>query len=206
MKDVKTKPKNGPWGRLQSKGQKRAFTEEQVQLIRANLEMQKTYPGHRGAIREVALLETALSTCLRSSDLLALRVSEVLAGGRIVDKIPVKQKKTGKVILVPLRERARLALMAWIQQDGLVNNVRLFDFSRQYYGDIVKTWARMVHADPRTYSTHSMRRTHPTHVYLKTHNAAAASRMLGHDDLAQTIHYLSVGVTEAHKLAEEHEI
>lgn len=196
---AKTKAKHGPWGRLQSKGQKRAFSEEQVQLIRATLDI-------RGEIMQRALLELAISTSLRSSDLLPLRVADVLSVNGIVDSLPIKQRKTGKVVLARVNQKARERLLAWIQDGGLTKDARLFAFSRQTYGTLVKGWANIAHADPRFYSTHSMRRTAPTHVFKKTKNAAAAARMLGHTNLAETIAYLGVDTDEAHKLAEEHDI
>lgn len=182
-----------------SRGQKKPFNEGQVQLLRGSLTIAKK-------TMHLALLETAISTCLRASDLLSLTVVQVQTVNGIVDGLPLKQKKTQRVVLARFGARARAALHAWIAEAGLKGEQRLFKLSRQRYAEIVKHWATLVHADPRYYSTHSLRRTAPAHVYRKTHNAAAAARMLGHADLAETIAYLGIDVEAAHKLAEEHEL
>ena len=186
--------------RAQSVGQKRPFTQEQVQLIRANLEAKEE-------VMQLALLETSISTCLRSSDLLALTAGQVLGvGGGIADKLPIRQQKTGDVVLARLNERARRALSLWVVKADFRASDRLFPFTRQNYGRIIKDWARLAHVDPKHYSTHSMRRTHPAHLYHKTKNVKAAQILLGHSSIAHTGAYLGVDEDTAHNLAEEHEV
>ena len=195
-----TKQKIARGTRVQSEGKKRPFTAEQGQLIRANLEAKKD-------VMQLALFETALCTCLRASDLLALTGSKVAdIDWSVAHKIPVKQKKTGDVVLVRLSQRARVRIGDWVEKGKIGPAFRLFDFSRQYYGRLVKEWARMAHVDPKNYSTHSMRRTHPTHVYNQTKNVKAAQEMLGHSSIAHTGAYLGMDTEAAHHLAEEHDL
>jgi integrase len=199
-----TTKKRPGWG-TQSIGQKRPFTPTQVQLIRHTLTEHAKSVAHpriaSDSIMYLALLETALSTCLRSVDLLALRAGDVAGGS-----FPLKQRKTGRVMMVRLNRRSQEALAAWVGRANLGPNDKLFNFDRQTYGEIVKDWAVLVRADPKHYSTHSMRRTTPAHIYKQTGNVKAAAELLGHANIGNTGVYLGIGTEEAHKLAEEHEI
>lgn len=194
--------------RAQSKGQKRPFTQEQVQLIRMSLTARLTYPGSRGSAQQLALLETAISTCLRASDLLALTVDDVAGPVMALrpDTVAVKQQKTKRVVSTRLGAKAVQALHRWITEANLGPRDRLFKFTRQYYGRIVKDWARLAHVEPRHYSTHSMRRTQPAHLYKRTNNVKAAAELLGHTNVAHTGAYLGLSTEDAHKLATEHEV
>jgi integrase len=178
----------------QGGGVKRPFTTEQLQLIRANL-------SAMGERMQLALLETAVSTCLRSSDLLALRW-ETLSGP--VEAFDVKQKKTGDIVTVELSTKARVALDYWLEHGG-AESARVFPVGREQYARIVKEWARMAHCNPKHYSTHSLRRTQPSHLYKMTGNLKAASVLLGHRSLAHTTKYLGVETQDALKLRRENE-
>jgi site-specific recombinase XerD len=184
--------------RPQSIGQKRPFTREQVQLIRVNLLAQTGTIGWR----QMALFELAISTCLRASDLLRLTVGEVARQ----EKVPVMQKKTRRVVLAVVSGEAQAAVHALVEERNLGPKDRLFPFSREFYGQLVKDWARLAHLDPRHYSTHSMRRTKPAHIYRMTKNVRVAQELLGHTDLSHTGAYLGIGVDEAHEISEEHKL
>lgn len=201
---AKATPKNDRRGGAQSIGQKKAFTAEQIQLIRYKVTEGTKGFGGGGYLRRLALLETALSTCLRSVDLLALTVADVDHGK--ADAFILKQKKTGKVMRVRLSTKARVAIHAMIQAENLGPQHRLFRYDRQDYALIVKGWAIDLGLNPKHYSTHSMRRTTPAHLYKKTGNVKAAAELLGHADVSNTGAYLGIGTEEAHQLAGEHEI
>lgn len=189
--------------RTQSKGRKRPFTQEQVQLIRMSL-------SARSEVMQLALLEMAISTCLRAGDLLALKVSDILGsghgGGPIASVFPLKQQKTSRVMSVRLSRRAQDCIYAWIGRANLGPNDRLFKFTRQHYGRLVKDWARAAHLDAKHYSTHSMRRTQPSHLYKRTNNVMAAAELLGHANPTHTGAYLGMTTETAHALTEENEV
>ncbi len=178
-----------------------------MQLIRASLRA-------LGDHMQLALFETALSTCLRSSDLLALRFDQLLssplgAPEGIANRIDVKQQKTGNVIPVIISENARAALMAykaWIDESETGWKGRVFRIEREHYARYVKEWAKLAHLDPRYYSTHSMRRTRPSHIFSKTRNVKVAAELLGHADLSHTGAYLGLDTEDAFKVAEEHDL
>lgn len=203
----KASAKRGTWGGARTKGKKRPFTEEQVQLIRASLRAGKE-------LFQLALFETALSTCLRSSDLLALRFDQVISaplGSQpgIATRIDVKQIKTGRVAPVLLGERAREALWAyklWLDENETGHDGRIFRLNREQYALVVKEWAKIARADPRYYSTHSMRRTRPAHVYGRTKNVKVAAELLGHTNMGHTGAYLGLDTEDAFRIAEENDL
>lgn len=197
---------------VQSIGQKRPFTRDDLQLIRAALKARTKDDDPqvvRNAVREIALLEVALSTCLRSSDLLKLTVDDVTFGPTVMRTMNVQMRKTSRVLNVSINDKAAAALTAWIallREESPGYHDRLWTFRREHYGDIVKTWAGYAQLDPKHYSTHSLRRSTPSHIYDKTKNAAACAKLLGHTALAHTMAYLGVGTKEAQELKEQHEL
>lgn len=195
--------KTTAWNRGKAVGKMRPFTEKQVQLIRDALTA-------KGPVAHLALFETALSTALRASDLLKLHVRDVLGSdGNVIDRLWVRQKKTSKPVCVDLTDKARTALRDYIHQDhtsGLHPDELLWKFGRLRYSQIIKGWAEYAHADPRLYSTHSMRRTLPAHIHAKTGTPAHAQRILGHSSLAHTAAYLGIEDAEVRDVKKLYEM
>jgi integrase len=186
-------PKIGGWNKGKAVGAKRPFTLEQVQLIRGLLRA-------KGDLRELALFEAGISFVLRSSDLLNIRADDVLSRGQVVEGFDVRQQKTGRNVHVSLSDEARDALSAYIAKEDLSGTDKLWRFGRLRYAQIVKDWARMVNADPRFYSTHSIRRTYPSFIYKQTGSHEVARQLLGHESLARTAVYLGIEQEETHAL------
>ena len=190
---TKKRGKSGGWNKGVGVGPKRAFTLEQVQLIRATLDAV-------GDKRELALFETGISTVLRSSDLLSLRVSDVMAEGGVIDSFHVRQGKTQRNVLVSLSDKAKVALAAYITEVDLDPCDKLWKIGRLRHSQLVKKWARMAYTDPRFYSTHSIRRTTPTYIHKETGSHEIPRKLLGHVNLARTATYLGVEDVEAHAI------
>ena len=202
----------GGWNRGKVVGKKRPFSAEQVQMIRYALDQ-------RGDVRGLAIFETALSTMLRSSDLLALTVGDVMDGAGVATAFEVRQQKTGgPAVKCSLSERARKALEAYLAEEGLTvpfpanwpqRALWLGDgrkLTRLRYAAIVKDWAKLVHADPKYYGTHSMRRTMAAHVYKQTQDTETVRQLLGHASVASTSSYLDVSRDQALDVKRKHEL
>ena len=192
-------PKIGGWNRGKTIGRMRPFTLEQVQLIRAAL-------AAKNDLRGLSLFEVGISTMLRSSDLLSLCVNDVMSEGRIIETFDVRQKKTRGVVGVSLSSPAAAALLAYIAAAGLRSEGRLWKFGRLRHSQMVKAWARMAYADPRFYSTHSIRRTYPTHIHKVTGSHEIPRQLLGHSSLMATVSYLGVDKEEALAVKKLHEM
>lgn len=198
---AKTKPR----------GQMQPFSRDDVSAIRQKL-------AARGTRRDLALFEVAVSTLLRGSDLVRLRVSDVTnARGELADTVSVRQKKTGKAVTVPLSQTATTALAALIAEQGLTGDAYLFTsqsnsgkglpLSTTAFRVLAKGWADLAgYTDTRRFSGHSLRRTRAAIIYRETRDIAACSKLLGHSSVAHTAAYLNVGAEEAISLSRRFEI
>lgn len=186
------------------RGSMRPFKPEQVALIEAQLRNLDRW-------RDLALLRMAVDSLLRASDLVKIKVSDILDHkGAVVLRGQVLMRKTKKPIRFAISENTRLVLNQWLvmNQNGL--NGWLFPgretnthLSVVQYRKIVKTWVRALGLDPRHYSTHSLRRTKATELYRQTHNIKAVSLLLGHTDTNVTSRYLGIESEDALELADK---
>lgn len=191
----------GGWNRGKKVGQKRPFTPEQVSVIRYAMK------GSGASLRDVALFEVALSTMLRSSDLLELAIGDVIDSGGIVETIELQQKKSRRGVVAHLSEKAQDALVDYINGERaahgdlpLLRNLWLSNgrkLRRVKYSSIIKGWARLAHLDPKHYGTHSMRRTMASHVFEETKDHETVRQLLGHASIASTSTYLNVSSGKA---------
>jgi site-specific recombinase XerD len=187
----------GGWNRGIKVGQKRPFSAEQISIIRYAMQAQGA------SLRDVALFETALSTMLRSSDLLSLTVGHVLDGDGVVESFEWRQKKSKRGVTVHLSKRARDALRDYLAEVGdcpLTRNLWLTNgrkLSRIGYANIIKGWAVLAHLDPKHYGTHSMRRTMAAHIFEETKDHETVRQLLGHASISSTSAYLNVSSGKA---------
>ena len=185
-------------------GRKAPFTQADIAAIRTKLAL---------GSRDRALLETALCTALRASDLLRLRRVDVEdAAGTIRARVVVGQQKTRKGVEVNLGPAAA-ALAAHIAAARLAPEAPLFSAHRrrraqpltvEAFRSLVKTWADMAgHRDVSKYAAHSTRRTLAAKVYARSKDVGAVRHLLGHASTAATAAYLGVDVDAALDLALE---
>ena len=158
------------------------------------------------------LLNLSVDLMLRSSDLLSLRVKDVInERGSIKTEVKVKQKKTGKTTLnIPLSKNSLDVIKKHLvdkEQDDFIFMGQMGHFMRkpicsQQYARIVKGWMKKLGVeDTSEYSTHSMRKTKPSVIYDKTHNVDAVRRLLGQQSVTATSSYLGVTDNSALELA-----
>jgi integrase len=194
-----------PWNKGQSVGQRKPFTPDQVRLIREILRAE-------GNLRDLALFCVAIDTMLRASDLLKLKVSDVVEGldGKIKSEFPVQQQKTTQPTVVALTPNSQDTLVRWIRESGKLSWDYLFTglrksknrpISDSQYRKLVKTWAKLARLDPGEYSTHSLRRTKASLIYQATNNPEVVRQLLGHTSIASTSAYLNIGKKEALEIA-----
>lgn len=201
----KAVPKRRPWNAGRSVGQKPPLTAMQVSEIRALLV--KT-----GSLRDLALFTTAIDSMLRASDLLALRIGDVLdSTGSIRTTISIRQSKTNNPVKFALMPETRTILRRWIGVHPCrKSNQPLFpgqslteSLSRRHYQRIVKKWMASINTCPTDYGTHSIRRTKASIIYAKTGNIEAVRILLGQKSIASTTYYLGVSESAAIGLASE---
>ena len=182
---------------------KKPLNEQQVKTLR-KIVIDK--PLHE------LLLKLSVDLMLRSSDLLSLRVKDVINdSGSVKTEVKVKQKKTGKTTLnIPLSKNSIDAIKKYLmdkEQDDFIFMGQMGHFMRkpicsQQYARIVKGWMKKLGLeDTSEYSTHSMRKTKPSVIYDKTHNVDAVRRLLGQSSVTATSSYLGVTDNSALELA-----
>lgn len=126
-------------------------------------------------MRDLALLNMALDSKLRDSDLIKLKVSDVACGHSVSGRATMLQQKTGSPVQFELTKGTREAVAAWIKMAHLRNSDYLFQsrigssrhISARQYNRIFHGWIDTLGLNGTLYSRHSMRRTKPYLIYKK---------------------------------------
>lgn len=185
-------------------GVRKPFRLEEIRRIRTRLEIENS-------LMQLALLNLAIDSKLRASDLLSLRVCDVSSQGRIFSRAKHTQRKTDIEVQFEITTRTQQSLMKWILISALDASDFLFPSQRReqqpisysYYRSLVRKWASDLGLDSHLYGTHSMRRTKATLVYAKTKNIRVVQLLLGHTKVDNTIRYLGVELEDALLLSED---
>lgn len=138
-------------------GVKKPFRLEEIWRIRTRLEIENS-------LMQLALLNLAIDSKLRSSDLLPLRVCDISSQDRIFNRVKHIQRKTDIEVQFEITTRTQQSLMKWILIASLSSNDFLFPSQRRkqqpisysYYRCLVRKWASNLGLDPNLYGTHSM--------------------------------------------------
>lgn len=124
-------------------GQKRPFKLEDIWRIRTRLEIEHN-------VRDLALLNLALDSKLRSCDLLSMKVFDISCAGVIQSRVRRTQSKTGREVQFEISAKTQQSLSKWIFQNSLGPNDYLFPSPRRsgkpmsyaYYSSIIKKWVK----------------------------------------------------------------
>lgn len=198
-----------PWNKGQLVGQKTPLTRSQVWDIRRNLEVKEQW-------RDLALFSVAIDTMLRASDLLALKVGDLVDDdNKPKYQLVTKQQKTGNAVTVELSKYARDAIEMWLK----ANPKSRFDYiftglkghlnkpiSRVQYSKLIKEWVRAIRLPSDDYSTHSLRRTLPALIYEETQNIEVVRQLLGQSSVQATSHYLNINQKQSLDIARKFRI
>lgn len=185
-------------------GMKRPFKLEEIWRIRTRLELEND-------IMQLALLNLAIDSKLRASDLLKLHVYDISSQGVISERVHCIQQKTGTDVHYEITPRTQQSISRWIYSASLQASSFLFPSERRegqpisysFYRSIIRSWAVKLGLNADYYGTHSMRRTKATLIYARTKNIRAVQILLGHSKLDNTIRYLGVELEDALKLSEQ---
>jgi integrase len=196
-----------PWNKGKLIGQKPPLKLREIWAIRIRLQLKKE-------TRELAIVNLAIDSKLRSCDLVKLKVRDVYHGNGIPPRAMVLQQKTQQPVQFEITEQTRDALKNWISHKQLCSDDYLFrsrinrsnHLSTRQYARIVHKWAEMIGLDTLLYGTHSLRRTKATLIYRKTKNLRAVQLLLGHTKLESTVRYLGIEVDDALEMAEQTEV
>ena len=157
MDESSSRPERGrPWKKGRLLGQKAPLKVSEVWAIRVR-------PQLTDRARDLALLDLAIDSKLRSRDLVGLRVRDIFHGDHIAPRAVVMQRKTGRPVQLEITEPTRRAVSNRVTRAGLRADDILFPsrcrwtehISTRQHARIVKSWIREIGLDPTAYGTHS---------------------------------------------------
>jgi integrase len=157
---IKCNPDQIPWNKGKLVGQKLPLKLQEIWAIRIRLQL-------ANRCRDLALFNLAIDSKLRACDLLCLRVSDVMVGGRIGSRAMIMQRKTQRRVQFEITARTREAVTDWMQIAELCASSYLFPsqlhsslhLSTRQYSRMVESWVAGIGLDSTAYGTHSLRRT-----------------------------------------------
>ena len=149
------------------------------------------------------LLNIGCDAMLRSSDLLSLKVKDVVnEDGSIKEAVKVRQKKTKNFTLViSLSKYSHDVIKKYLLDKepeswifvGNKSHYTKSPITQKQYSRIVKSWVSSLGiSNVGDYSTHSIRRTKSSLIYQKTQNVEVCRRLLGHANITATSAYLGI--------------
>ena len=163
----------------------RLFAEVQARLARV--------PVQANALRLAALLELLYGSGLRASELVALDVRAIAPDRPFI----ILTGKGEKDRLVPISDRARAAVAAWLPHRPQGSNWLFPSGKRQHLTRIrlyqlIKELAAAAGLNPDRISPHVLRHAFATHLLEGGADLRAVQMMLGHADISTTEIYTHV--------------
>lgn len=177
----------------------RPLNDQEVKLVTMSF-------GGKYATRDKALFLLGLKSGFRISELLSLRLCDVLQAGRMVDRITVqrrhmKKKTESRTIL--LHPEAKEALDKWINELNANGHIAadtfIFRSRKGRNRPITRMHAWRILKEAYTSNemngklgTHSMRKTFADRIYDKLdRDLVKTQKALGHRNINSTVQYLS---------------
>ena len=96
-------PRQTPWNKGKLIGSKPPLRNKDVWSIRTKLQVEKR-------TRDLAMFNLAIDSKLRGCDVVSLRVEDVAPHGMTVDRVTVRQRKTGHPVRFEISEQTRDAV------------------------------------------------------------------------------------------------
>lgn len=165
-------------------------------------------------IRDLALFDLAIDSKLRGCDLVALRVTDLVAGSSVRRRGMVLQQKTNRPVHFEITDQTRSSLASWLAKRGTRPDDWLFPsrqaagehLSTRQYARLLEQWVELLGLERSAYGTHSLIRTKVSLLYRKTGNLRACQLLLEHRKLESTVRYLGVELDDALELSDALEI
>ncbi len=160
--------------------------------------MKKCLKGQ--STRDYLMFMIGISSALRISDILNLKVSDVWDENKIVPSIKVREKKTDKAKTFPVTKNLEGAIKTYIQEyNPIASDTYLFasrkgsntPITRQQAHVIISNAAKAVGITD-IISTHSMRKTWGYWAYKSGVSLALIMEALNHANIKETKRYLGI--------------
>jgi len=151
--------------------------------------------------RDYLLFLIGINTGLRISDLLKLRMGDMISGKKIKDYTIIREKKTGKEKKFMLNNNVKKALKEYMDQGYITESEDYLFKSRKGVKPItgVQAWqilnkaARSVGINDRI-GTHTLRKTFGYHAYQQGTDITLLQKVFNHSAPSITLRY--IGITQ----------
>jgi len=155
-------------------------------------------------LRDYAVIDLMFECFLRVSEVLELRVGDVLPDGRVI----CRRKKGSKDNILPVRNRDVWALiMAACRKRGDRAALLFDNYSRRTLDWRIKRYCSIVGIPPEKAHAHAMKHTACQHTMDETDgNIMAVKALAGHSDIGSTLRYADLTTEEALTIRTEYEL
>lgn len=152
------------------------------------------------SLRDFCLFVLGINSGLRISDLLKLKISDVIENNKLKDRIRLREKKTNKFKDFPLSENAKSALKDYLKERKHTDDEPLFK-SRKNNGFLLRQQAYRIINDvaksigiKEKIGTHTLRKTFGYHAYNNGYDVAIIQKLFNHSSTSVTLKY--IGITQ----------
>lgn len=154
-------------------------------------------------LRDFAIIDLMFECFLRVSEVLALRVGDILPDGRVV----CRRLKGSRDNILPIRNRDALALVLTACEKRKDRAALLFDnVSRRTLDWRIKKYGHMAGLPPEKCHAHALKHTACQITMDETDgNIMAVKTLAGHSDIGSTLNYADITTDEALDIRERHE-
>jgi integrase/recombinase XerD len=172
----------------------KVLSHDAVDVLFARAELEAG-SGKPAAVRQLALLELLYGSGLRATELVSLPLSAVPRDAPLLTVMG----KGGQARMVPVSERAKEAISAWLEVRPTEPSSRFLfpsrggkPLSRVRLFQLLKELAARADLDPKGISPHVLRHAFATHLLEGGADLRVLQTLLGHADIATTQIYTHV--------------
>ena len=153
------------------------------------------------SLRNELLFVLGINTGFRISDLLSLKVGDVLNKKGVTDRIVLREQKTGKKRYIALNKKTCRLIERYLESERSIAALSepLFlsqkggPISRQHAYEILNQATEAVGIDERI-GTHSLRKTFGYFAYKSGVDLSMIQKLLNHSSQSETLRY--IGITQ----------
>lgn len=165
---------------------------KQIETIKKLLKQQN--------LRDYCLFVLGINSGLRISDLLKLKILDVIEKNKVKDRIRLREIKTGKYKDFPLSDNTKSAIKEYLKTRDYKENEPLF-LSRKNKGFLMRNQAYKIINDvaksvgiKEKIGTHTLRKTFGYHAYNNGYDIALIQKLFNHSSPSVTLRY--IGITQ----------
>lgn len=169
-------------------------TKKQIKLVRSLIQTSTDYP-----LRNRLLFDIGINNGIRTIDILALSVSDVLdQNGNPKSETTIVESKTGKTRTVRFNKDIQAETKTYLAKRPFKSDW-LFPSTKQRNKHLTtqavyRMFKRISGSEPslKGLTAHSMRRTFGYHFYKRTHDIVTLMKIFNHSSQAITLRYIGV--------------